>query len=140
MNPPGRFNCDILYGSGDYDGSGDLARSRLSDDVRAAAHRRPRGRTNTSRKAGGDSHEEPKKIRQSEDPLLQYLDQPNPDTILIFDLEKFGARNQSPFRELVWKKPHVVEFPVMKEGEAAAWANAAPKPWPTPSHPTPRGS
>src|SRR5439155_2662754 len=61
----------------------------------------------------------PKK-NASNDPLLDYLDRPNPDCILIFDLEKFGARNQSPFRELS-AKAEVIEFPVLKEGEVVQW-------------------
>jgi DNA polymerase-3 subunit delta len=57
------------------------------------------------------------------DPLLSYLEHPNQDCVLIFDMEKFGARNQSPFKELA-AKAEVVEFPVLKDAEAVEWVRA----------------
>ncbi len=120
------FNCDILYGSETtIDQVISLARAYPMMSERRLIVVREAERILRSKPAGTATKSR-KKSAQNEDPLLQYLNQPNPDTILIFDLEKFGARNQSPFRELV-EKAHVVEFPVMKEGEAAAWANARAK-------------
>jgi DNA polymerase III subunit delta len=61
-----------------------------------------------------------RKKKTAEDPLQNYLDRPNPDCVLIFDMEKFGARNQSPFKELA-AKAQVVEFGLLKDAEAADW-------------------
>jgi DNA polymerase-3 subunit delta len=61
-----------------------------------------------------------KKKKGSDDPLQNYLERPNPDCVLIFDMEKFGARNQSPFKELA-AKAQVVEFGLLKDAEAADW-------------------
>ena len=63
------------------------------------------------------------KKKTTDDPLLRYLEKPNPDCVLIFDMEKFGARNQSPFRELN-DKAEVIEFGAMKEGEVVDWLRA----------------
>ena len=63
------------------------------------------------------------KKKGSEDPLLRYLEQPNPSCTLIFDMEKFGARNQSPFKELS-AKSEVIEFSQLKEGEVVDWLRA----------------
>ncbi len=60
------------------------------------------------------------KKKATDDPLLRYLAKPNPDCVLIFDMEKFGARNQSPFRELS-EKADVIEFAALKEGEVVDW-------------------
>lgn len=57
------------------------------------------------------------------DPLLSYLEHPNQDCVLIFDMEKFGAKNQSPFKELA-AKAEVVEFSVLKDAEATEWVRA----------------
>jgi len=115
------FNSDKLYGpETTIDQIISLARSfpmmaeRRLIVVREAERvlrAKPEGTAGKSRK------------KQNDDPLLQYLDNPNPDTILIFDLDKFGARNQSPFKELV-AKAQVVEFPVMKENEVVDWIRA----------------
>ena len=67
-----------------------------------------------------------KKKGGDQDPLAAYLEKPNPDCVLIFDTPKLGPKNQSPFRELV-AKAEIVEFPVMKEGEAANWIRARAK-------------
>lgn len=61
-----------------------------------------------------------RKKKTNDDPLQNYLDRPNPDTVLIFDMEKFGAKNQSPFKDLA-AKAQVVEFTVLKDAEAAEW-------------------
>ncbi|MDP4200411.1 MAG: DNA polymerase III subunit delta [Bacteroidota bacterium] len=63
------------------------------------------------------------KKKGGEDPLLSYLEHPNQDCVLIFDMEKFGARNQSPFKELA-AKAEVVEFAVLKDAEATEWVKA----------------
>jgi DNA polymerase III subunit delta len=63
------------------------------------------------------------KKKSNEDPLLNYLARPNPDCVLIFDMQKFGARNQSPFRELS-DKAEVIEFPIFRETEVAEWLRA----------------
>jgi DNA polymerase-3 subunit delta len=67
-----------------------------------------------------------KKKESSEDPFLHYLAKPNPDCVLIFDMVKFGARNQSPFKELV-EKAQVIEFTVMKDGEVVDWIRTRAK-------------
>ena len=63
------------------------------------------------------------KKKTNDDPLLAYIARPNPDCVLIFDMQKFGAKNQSPFRELV-EKAEVIEFPVFKEAEVVEWLRA----------------
>jgi DNA polymerase-3 subunit delta len=60
------------------------------------------------------------KKKGSDDPFLRYLDQPNPACVLIFDLDKFGPRNQSPFKELS-AKAEVIEFSPLKEAEVVDW-------------------
>jgi DNA polymerase-3 subunit delta len=112
------FNSDVLYGpETTIDQVISLARSfpmmaeRRLIIVREAERvlrTRPEGAVSKSRK------------KQNDDPLLQYLDNPNPDTVLIFDLDKFGARNQSPFKELA-AKAQVIEFPIMKENDVVEW-------------------
>jgi DNA polymerase-3 subunit delta len=68
-------------------------------------------------KSGGSS----KKAKESqEDPLLAYLKNPNLETILIFDMQKMGPRNQSPFKELS-TKAECVEFLVMKDAAVVQW-------------------
>ncbi len=120
------FNCDVLYGpETSMDQVIALARSYpmmaerrlvIIREAERILRAKPAGVAAKSKKKGG----------QSEDPLLQYLEKPNPDCILIFDLDKFGARNQSPFKELA-EKAYVIEFPEMKEGEASAWVTARAK-------------
>ncbi len=120
------FNCDVLYGpETSMDQVISLARSYPMMAERRLVIVREAERILRAKPAGAATKSR-KKAGPSEDPLLQYLEQPNPDCILIFDLDKFGARNQSPFRELS-EKAHVVEFAEMKEGEAAAWVTARAK-------------
>ena len=114
------FNCDILYGpETTMDQVITLARSYpmmaekrlvIVREAERILRAKPAGATKSKKKSSG-----------SDDPLLNYLDKPNPDTLLIFDLEKLGAKNQSPFKEIA-EKAQVVEFSEMKEGEAASWA------------------
>jgi len=61
-----------------------------------------------------------KKAKSEEDPLLSYLDRPNKETILVFDLAKMGPKNQSPYKELA-AKAELVEFPVLKEPLVLEW-------------------
>lgn len=61
-----------------------------------------------------------KKKSNSDDPLLTYLEHPNPDCVLIFDAQKFGPKNQSPYRDLV-AKAEVIEFPVLREADVIEW-------------------
>ena len=120
------FNCDVLYGpETSIDQVISLARSYPMMAERRLVIVREAERILRAKPAGTAAKSK-KKSAGSEDPLLQYISQPNPDCILIFDLDKFGARNQSPFKELS-EKAQVVEFPEMKEGEATAWASARAK-------------
>jgi DNA polymerase-3 subunit delta len=120
------FNCDVLYGpETSMDQVITLARSYPMMAERRLIIVREAERILRAKPAGSATKSK-KKSAGSEDPLLQYLDQPNPDSVLIFDLDKFGARNQSPFKELA-EKSQVIEFPEMKEGEAAAWVSARAK-------------
>ena len=112
------FNSDVLYGTETtIDQIISLARSfpmmaeRRLIVVREAERvlrAKPEGNASKGRK------------KQNDDPLLQYLGNPNPNTVLIFDLDKFGARNQSPFKELA-AKAQVVEFAMLKENEVVDW-------------------
>jgi DNA polymerase-3 subunit delta len=120
------FNCDVLYGpETTMDQVISLARAYPMMAERRLVIVREAERILRA-KPVGSAPKSKKKSGASEDPLLQYLDQPNPDTVLIFDLDKFGARNQSPFKELA-EKAYALEFPEMKEGEAAAWTVARAK-------------
>ncbi len=120
------FNCDVLYGAEtSMDQVITIARSYPMMATRRLVLVRDADRVLRARPAG-TSGASSKKKKQTEDPLLAYLAQPNPDAVLIFDLEKFGARNQSPFRELS-EKARVVEFPILKESEVIDWARARAK-------------
>jgi len=61
-----------------------------------------------------------------EDPLPAYLKNPNKDTILLFDMQKMGPRNQQPFKDLAALAENV-EFAIMKEPAAAQWIRARAK-------------
>jgi DNA polymerase III subunit delta len=120
------FNCDVLYGpETTIDTVITLARSYPMMAERRLVIVREAERILRAKPAGTATKSK-KKSGSSDDPLLQYLNQPNPDCILIFDLDKFGARNQSPFKELA-EKAYVLEFPEMKEGEAASWVTQRAK-------------
>ena len=54
------------------------------------------------------------------DLLYAYLKDPNRSTLLIFDMEKPGPKNQHPWKEL-FAKTTTVEFPALKESGAAQW-------------------
>ncbi len=73
--------------------------------------------------AGQPAARSKKKANGTVDPLLSYLEHPNQDCVLIFDMEKFGAKNQSPFKELA-AKAEVVEFAVLKDAEATEWVRS----------------
>lgn len=66
------------------------------------------------------SKAESKRKGKSEDPLLHYLQRPNKETVLIFDMEKMGPKNQSPYKELA-QSAEIVEFTAMKEPAVAEW-------------------
>jgi DNA polymerase-3 subunit delta len=113
------FNFDHLYG----------AETSLSDILTMAAGYpmmaerrlvvvREADKVLRAKPAGSSTSRSKKK--SNEDPLLAYLDRPNLDCVLIFDMEKFGARNQSPFKELA-AKAQVIEFAPLKDAEAANW-------------------
>jgi DNA polymerase III subunit delta len=61
-----------------------------------------------------------KKAAKAEDLLGNFLDNPQPETVLIFDMTKIGPRNQSPWKELA-AKSEVVEFSIMKEPALIDW-------------------
>ncbi|MFI5202719.1 MAG: DNA polymerase III subunit delta [Candidatus Kapaibacterium sp.] len=122
--PTRSFNCDVLYGAEtSMEQVITVARSYPMMAERRLVVVREAERILRAKPAGAPAKGRKK---QNDDPLLNYLLQPNPSTVLIFDLDKFGARNQSPFRELN-EKAQVVEFPMMKEGEAAEWVRARAK-------------
>ncbi|SRR5579883_486795 len=113
------FNCDVLYGpETTLEQVLSLARSYPMMAERRLVVVREAERILRAKPAG--SGKSRKKSGANEDPLLQYLDNPNPDCILIFDLEKFGPKNQSPFKELA-EKATVVEFAIFKEGDVVEW-------------------
>src|SRR5665213_3154052 len=125
------FNCDVLYGAEtSMEQIITLARSYPMMAEQRLVIVREANRVLRAKPAGASGSAKSRKKQSgpevSRDPLLHYLLQPNPSCILIFDLDKFGARNQSPFRELN-EKAQVVEFPMMKEGEAAEWIRARAK-------------
>ncbi len=118
------FNCDVLYGpETSMDQVITLARSYPMMSDRRLVIVREAERILRAKPAGAAAKGKKKSV---EDPLLLYLDKPNPDTLLIFEMEKFGAKNQSPFKDLA-EKAQVVEFPELKEGEAVVWAAARAK-------------
>jgi DNA polymerase-3 subunit delta len=112
------FNFDLLYGSETNisqvitvaQGYPMMAERRLVivRDAEKVLRAKPAGTASKSKKKTND------------DPLQAYLTHPNPDCILIFDMQKFGAKNQSPFRELA-EKTEVIEFPVFKDAEVVEW-------------------
>ena len=111
------FNCDILYGAETtMDQVISIARSYPMMAERRLIIVRDAEKILRAKPAGASKS----KKKQTEDPLVAYLTQPNPDAVLIFDLEKFGARNQSPFKELS-EKAKVIEFPVLKESDVIEW-------------------
>ena len=117
------FNCDILYGAETtMDQVINMARSYPMMAERRLIVVRDAEKILRAKAAGASKG----KKKAAEDPLPAYLAQPNPDAVLIFDLEKFGARNQSPFKELS-EKATVVEFPVMKESDVIEWDRARAK-------------
>jgi DNA polymerase III subunit delta len=119
------FNCDVLYGAEtSMEQVITMARSYPMMAERRLVVVREADRILRAKPATAGTSKGRKK--QNDDPLLHYLLQPNPGCVLIFDLDKFGARNQSPFRELN-DKAQVVEFPIMKEGEAVEWIRARAK-------------
>jgi DNA polymerase-3 subunit delta len=118
------FNADVLYGAETtMPEIITLARSYPMMAERRIVIVREAERVLRAKPAGAAGKS---KKKSTEDPLLLYLDKPNPDTLLIFEMEKFGAKNQSPFKELV-EKAQVVEFSELKEGEAGSWAVARAK-------------
>lgn len=120
------FNCDVLYGAEtSMEQVITMARSYPMMAERRLVIVREAERILRAKPAGASGTSKGRK-KQNDDPLLSYLLQPNPSCVLIFDLDKFGARNQSPFRELN-EKAQVVEFSIMKEGEAAEWIRARAK-------------
>lgn len=114
------FNFDLLYGAETTvaqavslaQGYPMMADRRVVvvREAEKVLRAKPAGAASSRKKKGGD-----------QDPLLAYLEKPNPDTVLIFDTQKFGPRNQSPFRELA-AKAEVIEFAVLKDGEAVEWS------------------
>jgi DNA polymerase-3 subunit delta len=64
-----------------------------------------------------------KSKKKDDDPfslLYDYLDDPNRSTLLIFDMEKPGPKNQHPWKAL-FAKTTTVEFPSLKESAAVKW-------------------
>lgn len=121
------FNCDVLYGAEtSMEQVITVARSYPMMAERRLVIVREADRILRAKPAASPSSTSKSRKKQNDDPLLNYLVQPNPSCVLIFDLDKFGARNQSPFRELN-EKAQIVEFPAMKEGEAVEWICARAK-------------
>ncbi len=117
------FNVDILYGpETTLDQVLTIARSYPMMAERRLVIVREAERILRARPAGGAKSRK----KTTDDPFLLYLEQPNPDCVLLFDLEKFGARNQSPFKELA-ERAKVIEFPVLKEAEVSDWLRARAK-------------
>jgi DNA polymerase-3 subunit delta len=54
------------------------------------------------------------------DQLYKYLEDPNRSTLLIFDMEKPGPKNQHPWKDL-FAKTTPLEFPILKEPAAIEW-------------------
>ena len=118
------FNCDILYGAEtSLDQVLTIARSYPMMAERRLVIVRDAERILRAKPAGTSAKS---KKKQNEDPLPAYLAQPNPDCILMFDLEKLGAKNQSPFRELN-ERAQILEFPILKDGEVTEWLRARAK-------------
>jgi DNA polymerase-3 subunit delta len=61
-----------------------------------------------------------KKDDDTFDLLYAYLEDPNRNTLLIFDMEKPGPKNQHPWKDL-FSKTTSVEFPLLKDSAAAEW-------------------
>jgi DNA polymerase-3 subunit delta len=116
------FNFDLLYGpETSIDQVITLARSYPMMAERRVVIVREADRILRAKPAGTKS-----KKASTGDLLQEYLDHPNPDCVLIFDLEKFGARNQSPFKELA-AKADVIEFFILKESEVVEWVRERAK-------------
>jgi DNA polymerase-3 subunit delta len=118
------FNFDLLYGAETSlsqaislaQGYPMMAERRVVIIREAEKVLKPKTPGTTSRK----------KKSGSDDPLLAYLERPNPDCVLIFDAQKFGPKNQSPYRDLV-AKAEVIEFSVLRDGEVVEWLRARAK-------------
>jgi DNA polymerase III subunit delta len=118
------FNFDTLYGN----------ETNLRDVISIAqgfpmmADRRLLIVKNAERvlKTKASDEKKTKGKQKGDDPLLRYLESPNPETVLIFDMAKLGPRNQSPFKELA-AKAAVFEFEVLKEGQVLAWLKSRAK-------------
>ncbi len=54
------------------------------------------------------------------DPLYNYLEDPNRNTLLIFDFDKSGNKTHYPWKSL-FAKATAVEFPALKEPAAIEW-------------------
>jgi len=116
------FNFDLLYGpETSIDQVITLARSYPMMAERRVVIVREAERILRAKPGGTKS-----KKASTGDLLLEYLERPNPDCTLIFDLDKFGARNQSPFKELA-VKAEVIEFSILKESEVVEWVRERAK-------------
>jgi DNA polymerase-3 subunit delta len=119
------FNFDLLYGADTSvaqiisvaQGYPMMAERRvvIVREAEKVLRTKPAGATTSRKKKSAD-----------QDPLLAYLERPNPDCVLIFDTQKLGPKNQSPFRELV-AKAEVIEFPMLKDGEVSNWVRTRAK-------------
>ncbi|HEX3032792.1 MAG TPA: DNA polymerase III subunit delta [Bacillota bacterium] len=74
-----------------------------------------------SKKAQEEEAEE-QPVAVSEEPLLQYLENPNPSTCLIF-LVDGGVDKRKKLFKLVTKSGQVVEFPLLKGQALAGWVS-----------------
>jgi DNA polymerase-3 subunit delta len=64
-----------------------------------------------------------KSKKKEDDPfdlLYKYLEDPNRSTLLIFDMEKPGPKNQHPWKDL-FAKTTPIEFGLLKEAAAEEW-------------------
>jgi DNA polymerase-3 subunit delta len=119
------FNFDLLYGADTNIGSiVSMAQGYPMMAERRMVIVREAEKVLRAKPAGSTGRG--KKKQSNEDPLLAYLERPNPDCVVIFDMPKLGAKNQSPFRELV-EKAEVIEFPALKEGEVIEWIKGRAK-------------
>jgi len=73
-----------------------------------------------------DPEEVEEEGRRSLQLLYDYLEDPNRNTLLIFDMEKPGPKNQHPWKD-IFAKTTTVEFPSLKESAAVEWIADAQK-------------